>query len=302
VSQGDPTSTPPRKHVLAAATVIFRPDAALLQALIDALPGTARPVFVFANGPHDDAIETILSNSAGVHVLRSEKNVGQGAGLNRVMEAAANAAATHVVLFDQDSTPPPDLADALLMRFATIERNGVKLAALGPKLVTPPGTRYLPITYWRRKPKPGEPQGAVDFLPTSGTLLSLDAWRDVGPFRSDYFIGGIDVEWCYRAWAKGWACAVADDITMEHRWGEDDRGDKVGSQFLRQSPDRLYYYLRNAADGLRLSHMPVCWKRRQLTRMTAQATLAALMRRDFPLTEALRAVRDGWRGKLGPLS
>ena len=86
------------------------------------------------------------------------------------------------------------------------------------------------------------------------------------------FIGGIDVEWCYRAWAKGWACAVADDITMEHRWGEDDRGDKVGSQFLRQSPDRLYYYLRNAADGLRLSHMPVRWKRRHIRKAMNGAT------------------------------
>jgi rhamnosyltransferase len=140
----------------------------------------------------------------------------------------------------------------------------------------------------------------VEFLPTSGTLISVEAWLQVGPFRSDYFIGGIDVEWGQRAWAHGFASVLVDDVTMVHRWGEINV-DRNRPQVLRQSAVRVHYYVRNATHGMTLPHMSFRWKRWQAVRLVGQVFLLFLYRRDFSIGRLTGAVRDGWSGRLGPL-
>jgi rhamnosyltransferase len=290
----------------AVGTVLFMPDPDLLQRLLQPLCAEGCDVFIYVNGPLEASVETVLSGYSIKRLIRSRENIGQGAGLNALMTAADECGHKSIILFDQDSTPESGFAHRLSDRFLALgeTKRTSRLAALGPLLVPPEGSAYLPIKYWRRTLRPGEHPGAVEFLPTSGTLVSVDAWRSIGPFREDYFIGGIDVEWGFRARAKGWASVVADDIHMHHRWG-DERGNQhfVQSQFLRQPAPRVYYYLRNAVDGMWLPHMPWRWKWRQATRMTAQIGLGLVSRRQSSVSAKLiwRALSDGYTGRLGPV-
>jgi rhamnosyltransferase len=289
----------------AVGTVLFKPDPALLERLLQPLVAEGCDVFIYVNGQLEAPVEGILSAHPNVKLIRSSANIGQGAGLNALLAAAAESGQTSIILFDQDSTPGPGFAALLANRFAALGEKqwNTKIAAVGPLLVPPKGSAFLPIKYWRRPPQAGEPPGAVEFLPTSGTLVSVAAWKDVGPFREDYFIGGIDVEWGYRARAIGWISVVADDIQMHHRWGEEHGNQHfVQSQFLRQPAPRVYYYIRNAIDGMRLPHMPWSWKWRQATRMTAQIGLGLISRGQTTVTAKLvwRALSDGYAGRLGP--
>lgn len=287
----------------AAATVLFKPDAGLLQMLFQSLATEGCPLFAFINGPLEQPVEDVLAAFPSLTQIRVPENVGQGAGLNAVIEAAAAVGCAHIILFDQDSTPGPGLAASLLQRFVALAHESSRLAALGPLLVPPEALGFLPIKYWRRRQRTGEPAGPVEFLPTSGTLLSIDAWRDIGPFRADYFIGGIDVEWGFRAWARGWAVALADDLSMDHRWGDArGRNEIVHRQFLRQSAPRAYYYLRNAVDSMKLRHMPWRWKWRQAVRMSGQIGLTLVSPGDKSISNRViwRALRDGYAGRLGP--
>jgi rhamnosyltransferase len=289
----------------AAGTVLFKPDPQLLQQLLTPLIAEGCSIFIYINGPLEAAAEAILSANPALQLIRATDNVGQGTGLNALMSAAAKGGHNSIVLFDQDSTPEPSFTSRLSQRFLELDARprSVRLAALGPLLVPPEGSEYLPIKYWRRSIGTGDPPGSVEFLPTSGTLISIAAWQDVGPFREDYFIGGIDVEWGFRAQSKGWSSIVADDIQMHHRWGE-QRGNQhfVQSQFLRQPARRVYYYLRNAADGMKLPHMPWRWKWRQAARMTAQIGLGLVSKGDSSVSARLvwRALSDGYAGRLGP--
>ncbi len=287
----------------AAATVLFKPDVELMANLLQSLSAEGCPLFVYVNGPLVQAAEDALKAFPDLRLLRSPENIGQGAGLNAVVAAAAAAGYKHIALFDQDSTPDRAFATHLLGKYRALLRDRPRLAALGPLLVPPKATGYLPIKYWRRPPRAGEPPGAVEFLPTSGTLLSIAAFEDVGPFRADYFIGGIDVEWGFRAWARGWSMAVDETITMDHRWGDErGRNDVLHPQFVRQSAPRAYYYLRNAVDSMKLGHMPLRWKWRQAVRMTGQIGLALVAPDNSAITAKLiwRALRDGYAGRLGP--
>jgi rhamnosyltransferase len=169
-------------------------------------------------------------------------------------------------------------------------------------LTPPPGESFLPIRYDRRAGAGDAALSAVDFLPTSGTLVKVAAWRAVGPFRADYFVDGIDVEWCFRAWSRGQACVLAEQVAMSHRWGHaEEEGGRL-PQILRQSRLRSFYYLRNASHGLRLAHFPPGWKIKTALRLVAQAGLLVLRGgaplRTLPLVG--RAFRDGLGGRLGP--
>jgi rhamnosyltransferase len=287
---------------VAAATVLYRPDPALLDALLAVLEADGLPLFVFVNGPVEAGVEARLAGLARATLLRSPGNIGLGAGLNAVVEAAQAQGFSHILLFDQDSTPAAGLAAALLAQWPAAERVHGVVAAIGPVLTPPPGESFLPIRYHRRAGLSDAALGAVDFLPTSGTLVSISAWCEVGPFRADYFVDGIDVEWCFRAWSRGQACLLAEQVAMSHRWGhaEDEAGRLP--QILRQSRLRSYYYLRNASHGLRLAHFPFGWKIKATLRLLAQAGLL-VMRGGAPL-EMLplvgRAFRDGLGGRLGP--
>ncbi len=288
----DADMTEPKR--LAAATVLYHPDPALLTGLADGLRRAGLPLVAMCNSAFDPGLRATLEQQGGVTFIGDGANAGLGAALNAVMAAAESADFTHVILFDQDSTPSPDLPHALLERADTISGG---LGAIGPRLTPPAGEGYRPIWYSHRG---GGRPGArpVDFLPTSGSLIPIAAWRAVGPFRADFFIDAIDIEWSFRAWRAGFQVILADDLSMPHRWGQPDDRSRL-PQIARQGALRNAYYLRNNAHSLRLPHIPWRWKMRLVPRLAAQ-TLALCIRGEG--SGALRAIRAGWQGELGPIS
>jgi rhamnosyltransferase len=289
-------------HVVAVAIVLHEPDEVLLSELLAAIATPQRHLYIFINGPLAAAVEARLTLLDNGTIIRSGENVGQGAALNAVLKQAAHDGAAHVLLLDQDSTPNSDLPEELLRSMQKRLWPGIDLplAVLGPLLVPPANGAYRPLRYaWR-----GPGRSAVHFVPTSGSLISLRAWEKVGPFRADYFIDGIDVEWGFRAWHSGFASAVEQDIQLVHRWGSpSENASKSVPQMLRQSDVRNYYYVRNAIDCLKQPHVPRRWKVRKIATLTAQIAQLLYRRRfDASVVNGVRrAILAGLRGELGPL-
>lgn len=285
---------------LAASTVLYQPNLVFLDALLSALDQGNQRIFVFVNGPVSPAIDARLAELTNGYIIRAPVNVGLGTAMNAIAARAHAEGFDSLLLFDQDSAPDPSLAGALADGLQKAADRGLRPAAIGPLLVAPAGEGYLSIRYsWRDKA-----QGLVDFVPTSGSLLSLAAWHEIGPFRDDYFVGGLDVEWGFRAWHRGYSCLVDEAITMNHRWGHvvDEPG-KWQPQILRQSPGRSYFYVRNSIDCLGLAHIPLRWKARFLPAFVAQIGLLLAARRLSAPTRLVvtRGVSDGLAGRMGPL-
>lgn len=281
-----------------AAVVLYRPDRDLLARLAAGLRGCR--LFAFVNGPVEPAAIDALSSTA-LGLIVSPENVGLGRGLNAVMEAAAGEGFSHVMLLDQDSEPPEGMLDTLTQRFMRLEGEGQKVAILAPRLVPPYEGFYKPIGYeWRGKAARNG-VAAVDFAPTSGSLVSTTAFAAIGPFRDDFFIAGIDVEWGFRAWKRGWGSFVATDLTMPHRWGEAVGPEELGkAQILRHSPVRNYYYARNVIATARLRHVPLHWRIRSCAGLVAQIGLLALRGKPGALRPIRAGLADGFRSRLGP--
>lgn len=282
-----------------AAIILFRPDSAVLDRLLSVLAADGHRLLIFVNGPIEDVANALVAKLGNALVIRSEENVGQGLALNRLVEAARAGGASHILLMDQDSSPPPGFAAALADRAAHYQARGHRLAAIGPLLVPPQGESYRPLRYvWLE-----QAEGRAYFIPTSGSLVSIAAWNEVGPFRGDYFIDGIDVEWGLRALSRGYDSIVALDLPMEHRWGTPAQPNEGNTpQILRYSELRCFYYLRNNTAMLRLPHIGSKWRRKTALNLGLQISLLLIARRFKRNTVRLvrRALSDGWHGRLGP--
>ncbi len=287
-----------RNARVCAGVVLYHPDPTLLARQAEGLRG--RTLFVFANGPVDAEVLAALAPTE-LHLIRSEENVGLGRGLNAVTEAAARAGFSHIMLLDQDSEPPPDLLDLLTTRCLALEAQGEKVAVLAPRLVPPSEGFYKPIRYeWRGSARAND-LVALDFAPTSGSLVSLAAYAAVGPFREDFFIGGIDVEWGFRSWDRCWGSYLAADLAMTHRWGEVASEGELGKpQILRYAALRNYYYARNVVATARLTHVPVRWRIKSCAILAAQIGLLALKGPQGSLKYVCAGLADGFRNRLGP--
>lgn len=281
-----------------AGVVLYRPDKALLARQAEGLRG--RTLFVFTNEPIDTESVTALAPT-DLRLICSEENVGLGHGLNIITEAAAREGFSHIMLLDQDSEPSPNLLDCLLTRALSLEEQGERVAILAPRLVPAAEGFYKPIRYEWRGSIRSDGLFALDFAPTSGSLVSLAAYAAVGPFRNDFFIAGIDVEWGFRAWDRHWGSYLATDLAMPHRWGESVNENEMGKpQILRHAPLRNYYYTRNVVATAQLPHVPLRWRIKSFAVLAAQIGLLALKGPPGSLKPVHAGLVDGFRNRLGP--
>lgn len=280
-----------------AGVVLYRPDPILLGRQAKGLQGV--PLIAFSNGPvSKQAIDALAPTD--LSLVASPDNVGLGRGLNAVMEAAAEGGFSHVMLLDQDSEPPPGLVDLLLHRWLALANQGEQAAVVAPLLTPPEVGFYKPIRYERRGVRRVDGLLSVEFAPTSGSLVSMAAYRDIGPFRDDFFIAGLDVEWGFRAWARGWGSYVSTDLTVPHRWGEAVSQEAAGRpQILRHTPLRNYYYARNVIAVAKLKHVPTRWRFKSCVGLAAQIGLVTLRGTRTSLSALWTGVIHGVRGRLG---
>ncbi|WP_420104091.1 hypothetical protein [Bosea sp. (in: a-proteobacteria)] len=279
-----------------AGVVLYAPDPALLARQAEGLAG--RPLFVFVNGPVEEQALSALAKT-DLRVIQSEMNVDLGRGLNAVTEAASRDGFSHIMLLDQDSEPPAALLDQLAERSVAVERQE-KVALLALLLVPPEEGFYKPIRYERRGPARANGLVPLDFAPTSGSLVNLAAYAAIGPFRDDFFIAGIDVEWGFRAWDRGWASYLAPDLALPHRWGEAVSADELGKpQILRHSRLRNYYYARNVVATARVAHVPGRWRAKPCAALAAQIAILAAKGASWSLEPVRAGQADGLRGHLG---
>jgi len=286
-----------------AGVVTFRPEWASLRDLVSALAETTECVFIFANSPLSTVQrdELLAIGGARIEIIQSRDNVGLGSAYNEILRRAGRYGGDAVLLVDQDSTLRPQVVRLLADLMVELAAAGQRVAAVG---VQPIGARHTKPAFKdvRIFPRPGR-EGttrfrAADFVISSGSLVSIAAYHVVGPFRDDFFIDAVDIEWCFRAWHRGFSCWVARDARMEHRLG---RGSislpLLGLKLSVQPPNRLYTYVRNQFRMLAMRHVPLRWKAKMVPYIGFQAIVYALTgrRRCYALTAIGRGAWDGLR-------
>lgn len=241
---------------LCAVVVLFRPDETQLDRIDRDLP---RPLVVVDNSPEGPLARTFVGETRYVWM---GKNRGIGAAHNAGVETAiAEFRATHVLLIDQDSSISNALADELVAEWTRHRSSGRALAAIGPRHIDDQSSHEL------RSVRQDEQRVA---LPSSGTVLSVDAYRKVGAFREDLFIDMVDFEWCWRAHSLGFDTVRSSHIKMPHTLGSGVQT-FAGLRYSLPNPKRCWYQARNLRVLARIGHVPksfvVATFARQIARM-----------------------------------
>lgn len=240
-----------RAPSVCAIVATYHPDAEVVENLRALVRECGRAVVVDNGSPADT--QTAMAAVPGVVLLPQGRNLGLAAALNLGVSQAAELGCAWVVTFDQDSRPAPGMVQALWATHLATPR----AALIGPRLnekggVDADGYRWLrrherwPVLF-RLVRCPREGLRDVTILVTSGSMLEVGTWRQLGGFDAGLFIDYIDIDYCLKVIRAGRSVAVAHAAVLHHQLGARRRRVFLGRDFrpMHHAPFRHYYMARN---------------------------------------------------------
>lgn len=220
---------PPDKQNIYVLIVTYNPDDRLIR-LMEAITGEFENILIVDNNSHFDI--NLLINGYKYHLIKNNENQGAAAALNIGARFAISKGARWLLMLDQDTIPTKSILliyNQIFSKYPFKERIGqigVSFNNTGTEK-----TLYKSVTT----------------LMTSGTLLSLEVYNQIGSFRNDLFIDCVDYEYSLRIKREGYINLLSPEIAIDHRLGSIK---KKKFMFISVSssnhpPQRRYFMARN---------------------------------------------------------
>ena len=249
-----------------AVLVSFNPDPEQLRRNIEALKVQVDEIVVVDNSPIEFDVFPIN------HYIWLPENAGVGRAQNLGVQRAIQLGADQVLFSDQDSHFYPDAVRTL----SEALQSGSEVAAVGP-VYRELNSNQLSSFFLLRGLGVERTFGAslnlgqtvkTDFLISSGMLMKVSAFYDVGEMREDYFIDYVDTEWCIRAISLGYTLLGVGGEMMSHQLGRACVKVWLGrwKSIAIHDEGRYYYIFRNGMWLIRDPVASLAWKRYLVTR------------------------------------
>jgi rhamnosyltransferase len=235
-----------------------------------------------------------------IHLVLNGVNLGIASALNIGIRHAAALGFAWALLLDQDSDVDEDMVRHLCaVRAVFPDRDKLAVIGSGFRDINKDG----PVV---KQAVGAAPWEEAEFVITSGSLISLPVHAAIGAFREELFIDSVDVDYCYRARARGYRVIKTRKTIMAHAIGAFAQHNLLWMKkwTSNHSPDRRYYIARNGTVMLREYGNYVCglWALKSFMRcfrLCKRIVLYEQMR-----GRKIAAVCQGWwdgvRGHMGP--
>lgn len=225
--------------------VLYKPSVEVIDNIRN-FSSTKNRIIAVVNEASDNIIQ-ILCSLKNVDVIKNSENLGLATALNQGLNFALNIDAEYILLLDQDSKPNFGMEFELRKKIKKIPH-----CLISPTLVD--------IKHETKTINLSDDLVEVEGMATSGTFMSSETARLIGPVRDELFIDGIDHEWCFRAKSLGIKLLQTKKTTMLHNMG--DRGISYLGKHkpIHDNPIRHYYIIRNYFYLARLGYVPFRWK------------------------------------------
>jgi rhamnosyltransferase len=252
--------------MIIAIIVTYKPSLIELSHLIDLLINQVDRIIIVHNGSASE-VNSLLAdrNNSHVYSIPLGRNMGIATAHNAGITWAKEQGAKYIVLFDQDSQPAPDMIQKLVAASLQMSEKGYAVAAIGPNYLDPrqnnppPFIRINGLKLERCACTKPDSIVPVDYVISSGCLISISTLDAVGNMVDDLFIDYVDIEWGLRAKQLGYQSFGACNASMRHSLGENPIK-FFGRQIPLHSPLRHYYHFRNAIWLYRQTSVPLNWK------------------------------------------
>jgi len=231
----------PRPEATAAVVVTYHPDGEFRDRLRRVLSQVAHVVIVDNSASPAVGASLRQLTCKNVEVMENDRNVGVGAALNQGLRRAAALNLPWVLTLDQDSVVDDDMLAGLIRIYHECPSRE-RIGLIGANSRSPISGRVGMACETT-----GREYQEIKTTITSGSLVALSAYEHVGPFRDDFFIDGVDLEFCLRLRRHGFAVLCSRRPLMTHAGGTAEERSLFGRVVLvgNHEPWRYYYMLRN---------------------------------------------------------
>jgi len=218
---------------VAGIVVLYEPTREVLRN-VQSYIKQVKQLFVVDNSENPDTliIEKIKKIENAEYIGLNE-NIGIAAALNIGAKRAIEEGYKYLLTIDQDSHASPQMVLKLLDVFSHHSMVGISAA--------------FPVNKLYSKLPADDKIHKNDVVITSGNLINLKAYSDVGPFLNKLFIDYVDFEFCFRLRRKGYNIYINNTAILFHSVGELKKWRLFGISYYstNHSPLRLYYRTRN---------------------------------------------------------
>lgn len=221
--------------------VTYNPSIPLLEMAIESLIEQVDFTIIVDNSPQ--SIPNLRNDKVFIEALG--KNIGIAAAQNIGIRKAQELGAEYIVLSDQDTVYPVDYVASMLPVFEQFPNTCVVV----PKFVDAmkkgaDGFIAIKSVFFQQF-FPGSGKHEIFQAIASGKVLKVSCLEAVGLMNEDLFIDWVDLEWCWRARAKGFQIIGNADVVIQHQLG--DMSKDLGFREVNlRSAIRHYYITRNA--------------------------------------------------------
>lgn len=276
-----------------AVIVTFNPDLKRLMQNIALLKKQVARIVIVNNSNYS-------INCNNLKIIELGKNFGIAKAQNIGMEWSFAEGADFVLQMDQDSQPNSDMVAKLLEAYFYLQSKDYKVGLIGPqdhdirtKEVAKPRVvrpKMLTPSYYM-----------VNDTLSSGSLISREAYFDVGGMDEALFIDCVDFEYCWRLRKFGYIVVRNKEAVLAHQLGEGKKNWFFGLKFSVCKPIRHYYQFRNILSLIQRNYVPVYWRVSSLFKLFRDIAFLPLILDSGKerISYMLKGVVDALRCRLG---
>lgn len=223
--------------IYSAGIVTYNPSPDRLKENIDALLAESGigMLYIFDNGSSDaKGIEQLVSGNCRITLIRSGENRGIAFALNELCRSAKAGGYEWLLTMDQDSVISKDYL-GYYDRLVSMSGAGIICCRVEDR------------NYGRMYNAPVSGHDTVERCITSGSMMNLAVWEEVGGFDDSLFIDGVDFDYCMTLREKGYSIVRTGDASILHEVGHGRHVRLLGRNALVMNHGelRLYYIARN---------------------------------------------------------
>ena len=238
-----------------AVIITFNPDDNFGENLF-AITKQLENIIIVDNGSNLDTLGIIkdcIQSNDKIKLIENGYNLGIAKALNIGCQLLFESNVSYSLLLDQDSFVTQGMVDSL---HNTISKEN-KCAVVGPCIlnsISDDSNKVLPSSYmipsygfFYKKSFISNKPLQVLFNITSGSLVDLRIWNEIGKFQEDYFIEGVDNEYGLRANDMGYKVLIDNKASLIQQYGNQRIFSMFGKDFFPtfHSPLRHFYVSRN---------------------------------------------------------
>lgn len=229
--------------------VTFNPDVGGLIKCIHSIEFQVRKIWIVDNYSAEcDVRVSLIDISNKIELIQLNENKGIAYAQNIGIQRSLADDSDYLLLSDQDTVYPEQFVKQMLVTFYDKQFNNI--AAVAPLFHDAVGRNnnegFVKLSQFGfSKIFPSKGIHEINQAIASGFIIKATTFNTIGLMDEDLFIDWVDIEWCWRAIAKGYLILGNADVLIEHNLG--DNVTNVGHRYITiRSPIRHYYITRNA--------------------------------------------------------